>query len=169
MTAACGRTLLPAVLSRLCQLLRHQVGLLPPSSQEWALRPSSCRAGLCPTAGPGPAGLARAGVGRPDHPPRQVPVCAPEGPRGSASPRQGPLRPRVLRQPPDVRVQGDLALLPQVSSCRPLSHLSPLSAEVTRVPTDSPWLTFVSTFQGLACGCFPCSRKQGHVLQCTDP
>ncbi|KAF3817535.1 hypothetical protein GH733_012822 [Mirounga leonina] len=35
-TAMCGRRLLPVVLTRLCQLLRHQVGLLPPPSGKWA-------------------------------------------------------------------------------------------------------------------------------------
>lgn len=39
-TSTCGRTLLPAVLSRLCQLLRHQVAPLPPSSREVGPAPS---------------------------------------------------------------------------------------------------------------------------------
>lgn len=151
--ATCGCTLLPAVLSRLCQLLRHQVGLLPPLGLEWALRPSFCRASFCPTSGPGPTGLARAGVGRPGHPPRRVQVGAPGGSRGPSWPHQGPVCPRVLRQPPDMRVQGGLALLPQVSSCWSLSHLSPLCTDVTVCPTDGPWLRFVSTFQDRVCGC----------------
>lgn len=67
-SAMCGRRLLPVVLTRLCQLLRHQVR--PPPLSAWevgsALLPAET---LSPVAGPKPEWLPRAGIGCPGRPP----------------------------------------------------------------------------------------------------
>ena len=75
-TSLCGRRLLPIVLTRLCQLLRHQVGLLPPSSWEvgFALLPVRL---LFPVLGPRSECLPRTGPCCPGHPPGRVQACSP--------------------------------------------------------------------------------------------
>lgn len=118
-TTMCGRRALPVLLTRLCQLLRHQVGLPAPSTWEVgsALLPGETPS---PISGPEPECLPRAGLGCLGRPPGRVQVCAPGGACELSRPCQEPPHSRVLQQPPDIWNRGDLALLPEVScSSRP--------------------------------------------------
>lgn len=109
-TATCGRRLLPAVLARLRQLLRHQVGS-PPAQGGAGLAPRPAHHCLS-CSGPEPQRLACAGAGRAGRAPRRGRACAPGCARGPACPRQAPVHPRLLQQPPDLRDQGIHPLLP---------------------------------------------------------
>lgn len=125
----CGHVLLPAILTRLCQLLCHQVGncilqvtslgcaaprLMPaiafePSAREQTVNDDVLISGSkleCPSC---------IGLGCSCCPSGRVQVPAPRGRSRWSCSCQQPLCPRLLKQPPDLPHEGLSALLHEVS------------------------------------------------------